>query len=68
MVSGLCLCPCFPAGLNLVPDFTFDARRQDRVTGLQETADCLRIRVGYHNHAWELESTIEDKTALEGLG
>jgi sugar phosphate isomerase/epimerase len=23
------------------------------------------IRVGYHNHAWELESTIEGKTALE---
>ncbi|MFK0040092.1 sugar phosphate isomerase/epimerase family protein [Paenarthrobacter sp. NPDC090517] len=25
------------------------------------------IRVGYHNHAWELESTIEGKTALEYL-
>ncbi len=23
------------------------------------------VRVGYHNHAWELESTIEGKTALE---
>lgn len=23
------------------------------------------IRVGYHNHAWELESTIEGKTSLE---
>ncbi|MFE4543239.1 sugar phosphate isomerase/epimerase family protein [Arthrobacter sp. NPDC056727] len=23
------------------------------------------IRVGYHNHAWELQSTIEGKTALE---
>lgn len=23
------------------------------------------IRVGYHNHAWELESTIEGQTALE---
>lgn len=23
------------------------------------------IRVGYHNHAWELESTIEGRTALE---
>lgn len=27
-------------------------------------AEC-GIRVGYHNHAWELESTIEGRTALE---
>ncbi|WP_374947051.1 sugar phosphate isomerase/epimerase family protein [Agreia sp.] len=51
------------------------AEHWQRLEDIRETAELLNaaavkaagygIRVGYHNHAWELESVIDGKTALE---
>jgi sugar phosphate isomerase/epimerase len=62
-------------GITTVIDPFFPAEHWQDAETIQGTAAKLNaaakkgaesgIRVGYHNHAWELESTIEGKTALE---
>lgn len=62
-------------GITTVIDPFIPAERWQSAEDIQETAAQLNaaakkgagygIRVGYHNHQWELESTIEGRTALE---
>ncbi|MFE4194420.1 sugar phosphate isomerase/epimerase family protein [Paenarthrobacter sp. NPDC056912] len=62
-------------GITTVIDPYLPAEHWQDAATIQDTAAKLNaaakkgaeygIRVGYHNHAWELESTIEGKTALE---
>ena len=62
-------------GITTVIDPFLPAEHWQDAETIQSTATALNaaakkgaeygIRVGYHNHAWELESTIEGKTALE---
>lgn len=62
-------------GISTVIDPFIAAERWQTAEDVQATAAGLNaaakkgadygIRVGYHNHAWELESTIEGRTALE---
>lgn len=62
-------------GITTVIDPFLPAEHWQDAETIQDTAAALNaaakkgaeygIRVGYHNHAWELESTIEGKTALE---
>lgn len=62
-------------GITTVIDPFIAADRWQSAEDIQATAAELNaaakkgaeygIRVGYHNHAWELESTIEGRTALE---
>jgi sugar phosphate isomerase/epimerase len=64
-------------GINTVIDPFIAADRWQTAGDIQATAAGLNaaakkgagygIRVGYHNHQWELESTIEGRTALEYL-
>jgi sugar phosphate isomerase/epimerase len=53
------------------PDEWTDAAGVDRTAAvLNETATRaadLGIRIGYHNHWWELENQVDGKTALEAL-
>jgi sugar phosphate isomerase/epimerase len=62
-------------GISTVIDPYLPAEHWQNAEDIQATAAKLNaaakkgaeygIRVGYHNHAWELESIIEGKTALE---
>lgn len=62
-------------GITTVIDPYLPAEHWQNAEDIQATAARLNaaakkgaeygIRVGYHNHAWELESTIEGRTALE---
>lgn len=62
-------------GITTVIDPFLPAEHWQKAEDIQATAEKLNaaakkgaeygIRVGYHNHAWELESTIEGHTALE---
>ncbi|MCO4239457.1 sugar phosphate isomerase/epimerase family protein [Pseudarthrobacter raffinosi] len=62
-------------GITTVIDPYLPAEHWQSAEDIQATAAKLNaaakkgaehgIRVGYHNHAWELESTIEGRTALE---
>jgi sugar phosphate isomerase/epimerase len=62
-------------GIGTVIDPYLPAEHWQSADDIQATAEKLnaaakkaaahRIRVGYHNHAWELESTIDGRTALE---
>ena len=62
-------------GMETVIEPYVPAEKWRSVRDIQETAEKLNaaarkaapygLRVGYHNHAWELESTIEGQTALE---
>ncbi|MET4590944.1 sugar phosphate isomerase/epimerase [Arthrobacter sp. 754] len=62
-------------GISTVIDPFIAAEHWQSAEDIQATAAGLNaaakkgaeygIRVGYHNHAWELESTIEGRTALE---
>ena len=62
-------------GISTVIDPYLPAEHWQSAEDVQATAAKLNaaakkgaeygIRVGYHNHAWELESTIEGRTALE---
>ncbi|TLM87147.1 sugar phosphate isomerase/epimerase [Pseudarthrobacter sp. NamE5] len=62
-------------GISTVIDPFIPAERWQSAEDIQETAAQLNaaakkgaeygIRVGYHNHQWELESSIEGRTALE---
>ncbi len=62
-------------GISTVIDPYLPAEHWQSAEDIQSTAAKLNaaakkgaeygIRVGYHNHAWELESTIEGQTALE---
>ncbi|MBT2597558.1 sugar phosphate isomerase/epimerase [Arthrobacter sp. ISL-72] len=62
-------------GITTVIDPYLPAEHWQDAKTIQDTAAKLNeaakkgaeygIRVGYHNHAWELESTIEGRTALE---
>ena len=62
-------------GISTVIDPFLPAEHWQTAEDIQATAAKLNaaakkgaeygIRVGYHNHAWELESTIEGRTALE---
>ena len=62
-------------GISTVVDPYLPAEHWQNAEDIQATAAKLNaaakkgaeygIRVGYHNHAWELESTIEGRTALE---
>lgn len=62
-------------GIATVIDPFLPAEHWQKAEDIQATAAKLNaaakkgaeygIRVGYHNHAWELESTIEGRTALE---
>ncbi|MFT2816851.1 sugar phosphate isomerase/epimerase family protein [Leifsonia sp. A12D58] len=62
-------------GISTVIEPLIDAARWQSAADIQNTATELNaaakkgagygIRVGYHNHAWELESMIEGRTALE---
>ncbi|MBT2564996.1 sugar phosphate isomerase/epimerase [Arthrobacter sp. ISL-85] len=62
-------------GISTVIDPFLPAEHWQKAEDIQATAAKLNaaarkgaeygIRVGYHNHAWELESTIEGRTALE---
>ncbi|WP_416416435.1 sugar phosphate isomerase/epimerase family protein [Paenarthrobacter aromaticivorans] len=55
--------PYLPAELWLTAE---DIRSSaDRLNAAARKGAEYGIRVGYHNHAWELESTIEGRTALE---
>jgi sugar phosphate isomerase/epimerase len=64
-------------GITTVIDPFLPAEHWQSAQDIQATAAKLNaaakkgaeygIRVGYHNHAWELESTIEGNTALEYL-
>lgn len=62
-------------GISTVIDPFLPAEHWQKAEDIRATAEKLNaaarkgaeygIRVGYHNHAWELESTIEGRTALE---
>ncbi|VXC36345.1 Xylose isomerase [Arthrobacter sp. 9AX] len=62
-------------GITTVIDPFIPAERWQSAEDVQATAAALNqaakkgagygIRVGYHNHQWELESTVADRTALE---
>jgi sugar phosphate isomerase/epimerase len=62
-------------GITTVIDPFLPAEHWQNAEDIQATAATLNaaakkaaeygIRVGYHNHAWELESSIEGRTALE---
>ncbi|MDQ0771119.1 sugar phosphate isomerase/epimerase [Pseudarthrobacter defluvii] len=62
-------------GITTVIDPFLPAEHWQKAEDIQATAAKLNaaakkgaeygIRVGYHNHAWELESTVEGRTALE---
>jgi sugar phosphate isomerase/epimerase len=62
-------------GITTVIDPFLPAEHWQKAEDIRATAEKLNaaarkgaeygIRVGYHNHAWELESTIEGRTALE---
>ncbi|MHC6229285.1 sugar phosphate isomerase/epimerase family protein [Arthrobacter sp. MMS24-T111] len=62
-------------GISTVIDPFLPAEHWQKAEDIQATADKLNqaarkgaeygIRVGYHNHAWELESIIDGRTALE---
>ena len=62
-------------GITTVIEPYVPAEHWQRAEDIQATAAKLNqaarkgaeygIRVGYHNHAWELESTVEGRTALE---
>jgi len=62
-------------GITTVIDPFLPAEHWQKAEDIQATAEKLNaaakkgaeygIRVGYHNHAWELESTVEGRTALE---
>lgn len=62
-------------GITTVIDPFIPADRWQSAEDIQATATALNaaakkgaeygIRVGYHNHQWELESTVEGRTALE---
>jgi len=62
-------------GITTVIDPFLPAEHWQKAEDIQATAAKLNaaakkgaeygIRVGYHNHAWELESSIEGRTALE---
>ena len=62
-------------GITTVIDPFLPAEHWQKAKDIQATAEKLNaaakkgaeygIRVGYHNHAWELESTVEGRTALE---
>ena len=62
-------------GISTVIDPFLPAEHWQRAEDIQATAEKLNqaarkgagygIRVGYHNHAWELESIIDGRTALE---
>jgi sugar phosphate isomerase/epimerase len=62
-------------GIGTVIDPFIPAERWQSAEDIQETAAQLNaaarkgagygVRVGYHNHQWELESMIEGRTALE---
>lgn len=62
-------------GISTVIDPFLPAEHWQKAEDIQATAAKLNaaarkgaeygIRVGYHNHAWELESSIEGRTALE---
>jgi sugar phosphate isomerase/epimerase len=62
-------------GIRTVIEPYIPAERWQKEEDIQETADQLNaaarkgaeygVRVGYHNHAWELESIIDGRTALE---
>jgi len=64
-------------GIGTVIDPHVPIERWNTIENIKETADQLNaaavkgatygIRVGYHNHWWELESVIDGKTALEHL-
>jgi sugar phosphate isomerase/epimerase len=62
-------------GITTVIDPFVPAEHWQRAEDIQATAEKLNaaakkgaeygIRIGYHNHQWELESVVEGKTALE---
>lgn len=62
-------------GISTVIDPFLPAEHWQKAEDIQATAEKLNqaarkgagygIRVGYHNHAWELESIIDGRTALE---
>jgi sugar phosphate isomerase/epimerase len=62
-------------GMETVIEPCITAEKWQSAEDIQETAEKLNaaarkaaeygLRVGYHNHAWELESVIEGQTALE---
>jgi sugar phosphate isomerase/epimerase len=62
-------------GITTVIEPYIPAERWQKAEDIQATAKALNaaakkgaeygVRVGYHNHAWELESSIEGRTALE---
>lgn len=64
-------------GIGTVIDPHVPTERWNSVADIKETAKQLNaaaakgadygVRVGYHNHWWEVESVIEGKTALEHL-
>jgi sugar phosphate isomerase/epimerase len=64
-------------GISIVIDPMVEAARWQEITDIAATATALNdaakvaathgITVGYHNHYWELESRIGDRTAFEEL-
>jgi len=62
-------------GMETVIEPFVPAEKWQSAQDIQDTAEKINaagrraaeygLRVGYHNHAWELESTIEGQTALE---
>ncbi|MGP0224998.1 sugar phosphate isomerase/epimerase family protein [Paenarthrobacter sp. NCHU4564] len=64
-------------GIGTVIDPHVPIERWNTIEDIKETARQLNeaarkgagygVRVGYHNHWWEVESVIDDKTALEHL-
>ncbi|MBM9510607.1 sugar phosphate isomerase/epimerase family protein [Actinacidiphila acididurans] len=58
-----------PGGIEHEEFTTLDGLRRtaDLLNGFAEQAASRGIRIGYHNHWWELEPRFEDRTALEVL-
>ena len=58
-----------PAGIPEEEFTTLDgvARAADRLNGLAEHTERYGMRVGYHNHWWEIEPTLDGVHALEVL-
>jgi sugar phosphate isomerase/epimerase len=59
-----------PGGIAHEEFTTLDGLRRtaDLLNGFAEKAAAHGIRIGYHNHWWEIEPRFDGRTALEALG
>ncbi|HVF74456.1 MAG TPA: sugar phosphate isomerase/epimerase [Acidimicrobiales bacterium] len=61
--------PFFVPGFDLEAITTSDGvkRLADRINAAVEVTAARGMRIGYHNHTWEMETTIEGRTAYDLL-